>query len=184
MADFEVISEVTLDTDTVQWEIDEIPQDYTHLELDLHLRGDTTTNQTYEVGMFFNTYTGANKYGYGVAYSNNSNNGTASDVGPNGTSYINKAARQTGNFTAANTYAINKMFIANYSSTAITHKQIVFQQSANTGKGANPGTWWMGFGAGAGTNVGAITKITLWPISSVSGQKLVAGCCYTLSGWK
>ena len=66
MADFEVISEVTLGSSTSQWVIADISQDYTHLELDLHLRATTVNNGTYPGGMTFNTFTGSNHYGYGV----------------------------------------------------------------------------------------------------------------------
>lgn len=185
MPDFEVISEVTLGSDTGQWEIDEIPQDYTHLQLELNLQGDTAANRTYEVGMFFNTYTGQNKYGYGVAYSDNVDNGSGIYVEPDVESYIKFAARQTGTSGTYGTYAITRMLIANYSSTSITQKQMLFQQSAGTAWSSG-GTWWVGFGAGARTDETAgISKLTMWPISAAqSGQKLKAGSCYTLSGWK
>jgi hypothetical protein len=183
MADFEVISEVTLGSSTSQWVIADIPQDYTHLELDLHLRATTFNNGTYPGGMTFNTFTGSNVYGNGVVYSNNSDNGSASDVGPDNANRIQYGPRISGDGTANNSYAINKMFIANYSSTAILHKQILWQQSAATGD-TSGGSWFMGFGAGAKTNCGAITQLTIWPDWGTSGQEIKAGSCYTLSGWK
>jgi len=183
MADFEVIASETLDTDSSSWEIDQIPQDYTHLEIDIHLRVDTFTSGTYPAQLTFNTFTGANHYGYGVAFSDNSINGTATDAGPDSKSTGNYVGRLSGDATSANTHAINKMFIANYSSTAITHKQVVCQQSAATAWSSG-GSWWMGFSSIAKTNCGAITKITFWPDWGTSNQKIKAGSCYTLAGWK
>ena len=182
MADFEVIASETLDTDSSSWVIDEIPQDYTHLEIDFHARTDTFTSGTWALGMSLNTYTGANVYGYGVAYSNNSINGTAIDQGPNGANRGIYLGRLSGDATSASTYAINKMFIANYSDSSTTHKQVVCEQSAATAWSPG-GSWWMGFSSINKTNCGAITKVTFWPDWSTS-QKIKAGSCYTLAGWK
>lgn len=183
MADFEVIASETLDTDSSSWVIDEIPQDYTHLEIDFHARTNTLSTNTSALGMTLNTFTGANVYGYGVAYSNNNANGTALDGGPNSANRGIYLGRLNGDSSTTQTYAINKMFIANYSDSSITHKQVVCQQSGGTGQSSG-GYWWMGFSSINKTNCSAITSITFWPDWSTSFSKIKAGSCYTLAGWK
>jgi|TARA_R110002020_G_scaffold360839_1_gene573563 hypothetical protein len=174
---YEIFAEGTLTGTSSSVDITSIPDTATHLELYFNCRSNKADAGHRGGGVRFNG-SSSNLYGLSGVYAENSAGVSVWDRGVNTLDWVEDAIRHWNNNASAGLFAPSKMIIPNYTSTTITRKGIIIQNST---WGESTSVYYMSSVIGHWTSSAAINQITIYP---ESGSSFVAGTSYYLAGWE
>jgi hypothetical protein len=174
MADFEIIAEGTLSSDTTAITLSAIPQTYTHLELQFSGRGSYASAYPGSVAMLYNSDGGTN-YGFNLGYMT-SGSGAGEGYALSTQSWIGGAMMMALDSWTANVQALTSWIIPNYTSTTIQPKQAIGLKSLGDGGSL----YSIKFEVAGWASTAAITSIT---IGNSGSSDIMAESSYWLAGW-
>lgn len=148
-------------------DLNNIPQNFTDLELHMSVRSDASSTRI-DFESYFNGSGGTQQHVRAIGYDANQNAG--------GTySGINQGYNFTGDAVTAGVYANIRMYIPSYSRSV---GRVWRVESAAENKSTS--SWIMGFSAHKWDNSSAITRIVLYPTGA--GNSIKAGSTVSLFG--